>query len=244
MERGNRSRNSTSHLRLRLAAPGLAVGALAFSVLAGAAGAASTHASNVVATAKNAKFGTILVTGKTVYTLKPSKVACTAQCLKIWPEVLLPKGTTKVKAGPGVSSARLGTLKRKGGALQVTYAGKALYWFIGDTRPGQVHGNLTDKWGRWSVVVTAKPAASPASTAPTPPTTAGTSPSTSPTNNGSPPATSSTSPPTTPPPTTTPPATSPPPTTTPPTTPPPPTTTPTAPPTTTTTAPGGGGVGF
>ena len=30
--------------------------------------------------AKNSKYGTILVSGKTLYTLKPSDVACTAKC--------------------------------------------------------------------------------------------------------------------------------------------------------------------
>jgi hypothetical protein len=40
--------------------------------------------------------------------------------------------------------------------LQVTYAGKALYWYSGDTAPGQVKGNLTDTWGKWSDVVLVK----------------------------------------------------------------------------------------
>ena len=42
----------------------------------------------------------------------------------------------------------------------MTYAGKPLYWFSGDTAAGQVHGNVTDTWGKWSAVVTAKPARS------------------------------------------------------------------------------------
>ena len=108
----------------------------------------------VISTAKNSKYGTILVSGHTLYTLKPSKVACGAKCLKIWPEVLLPKGVTKATAGTGVSAAKLGTVKRAGGALQVTYSGKALYKFFEDTAAGQVKGVSTDTWGKWSVVVT------------------------------------------------------------------------------------------
>jgi hypothetical protein len=56
-----------------------------------------------------------------------------------------------------VSGAKLGTIKRPGGRLQVTYAGKALYWFAKDKVSGQVKGNLSDTWGKWSVVVLIKP---------------------------------------------------------------------------------------
>ena len=59
--------------------------------------------------------GTILVSGKTVYTLKPSKTACSTACLKIWPALMLPKGVTKATAGKGVSASKLGTVKRSGG---------------------------------------------------------------------------------------------------------------------------------
>ncbi len=142
----------------RVAGAALAAGGMAAALIAaGSAGAAS---SLVVSTTKNATYGTILVSGKTVYTLKPSKVSCGAKCLKVWPELLLPKGVTGATAGSGVNAASLGTIKRKGGFLQVTYAGKPLYWFAEDKGPGQVNGNIKDKWGAWAVVVTAKPAGS------------------------------------------------------------------------------------
>ena len=134
----------------------LAVGGLSASIVtAGTAGAAT---SVVVSTSKNAKAGTVLVSGTTLYTLKPSHVACGTKCLKVWPPLLLPAGVTSATAGPGVSAAKLGTVKM-GNALQVTYNGKALYWFYKDHH-GQVKGSTTDKWGKWVAVVTAKPAAS------------------------------------------------------------------------------------
>ena len=80
-----------------------------------------------------------------------------ATCQKYWIEVLLPKGVTKATAGTGVSAAKLGTTKGAGGALQVTYGGKALYWFSKDKAPGQVTGNVTDTWGKWIDVVLVKP---------------------------------------------------------------------------------------
>src|SRR5277367_3173958 len=87
--------------------------------LASAAATAGASTSSTVSTKKTSQFGTILVSGRTVYTLKPSKVACGAQCLKFWPPVLLPKGVTTPTASSGVNSGRLGVAKAAGGALQV-----------------------------------------------------------------------------------------------------------------------------
>jgi predicted lipoprotein with Yx(FWY)xxD motif len=155
-KRANTAKEASRKIRLLpLAGAVLAIGGVSASVaVAGTAGAATS----AVSTTKTAKYGTILVSGRTVYTLRPSKVVCGSQCLKIWPEVLLPKGVTTTTAGSGVNASRLGTVIGTGGSLQVTYGGKPLYYFFKDARPGQVNGNLTDKWGKWSVVVTVKPA--------------------------------------------------------------------------------------
>ncbi len=157
MNHGPQDRRSTSRVPLgRVVSAAVALGGLSGLVLADVAAGAAT--SVVVSTTKNEKLGTILVSGKTVYTLKASKTPCKAACLKVWPELLLPKGVSKAKAGTGVTAAKLGTVKRSNGAFQVTYAGKPLYWFVGDRGAGQVHGNVTDMWGKWSAVITAKPA--------------------------------------------------------------------------------------
>lgn len=147
---------STRKLQLgRIAGAIAALGGLSGLLLAdGTAGAATKV---VVSTNHNSKYGTILVSGKTLYTLQPSKTACSTACLKVWPALMLPKGVDKATAGKGVTASKLGTVKRSGDSHQVTYAGKPLYWFVGDRSNGQVHGNLTDMWGKWSVVVTAKP---------------------------------------------------------------------------------------
>jgi predicted lipoprotein with Yx(FWY)xxD motif len=160
MEHAQRHRGTTTRPRVLIAAVALAVGGFSSSILfVNAASAASSHKAKtiVVSTSQNAQLGTILVSGKTLYTLKAGKTSCGTNCVKIWPELLLPKGATKAKAGAGVNAAKLGTVKRSNGALQVTYAGKPLYWFVGDKAAGQAHGNLTDTWGKWSVFVTAKP---------------------------------------------------------------------------------------
>lgn len=137
----------------------------------GPAGAASHDAKSlVVTTQKNEKYGTILASGKTLYTLTSNGTPCSTTCLKYWPALLLPKGVTKATAGPGVQASKLGEVKLRTGGFIVTYAGNRLYYFAGDTAPGQVNGNITDTWGTWSVVVLKKPTI-PASTT----TTTGTS---------------------------------------------------------------------
>jgi predicted lipoprotein with Yx(FWY)xxD motif len=156
----------------RIAVAAFAVGGVSTALVgAGTAGAAAK--SVVVSTATSSKFGKILVSGKTLYTLKASKTACTAACLKVWPALVLPKGESKAKAGTGVTASKLGTTTRSGGVRQLTYAGKALYWFSGDTGDGQVNGNVTDEWGKWSAVVTKKSSTSSSSSGGSTPTTAG-----------------------------------------------------------------------
>lgn len=167
MEMTLRHREIPPRARLgTIVATALAVGGIATSVFAvSTAGAATknTTTSIVVSTAKTTKLGTFLVSGKTLYTLKASKTACTSACLKVWPELVLPKGVTKVTAGKGVSASKLGTIMRANGAHQVTYNGKPLYWFSGDKAAGQVHGNVTDTWGTWSTLTTVKPKSSSSS---------------------------------------------------------------------------------
>jgi len=238
MERSRRHSVSPGRRSLGALAAVLAVAWLGSSiVVVNAATAATTHKAKVkaivVSTTNNTQLGTILVSGRTVYTLKASKTPCAARCLAIWPELVLPRGVAKAKAGTGVNASKLGTVKRSGGARQVTYQGKPLYWFSGDAATGQVNGNITDTWGKWSVVVLAKPT----SVSPPPATNTPTTPAPSPT-------TGTSQSPARPSPATSPPATSPSPAMSPPTTSSPQPTTPPPPPTTTTTAPSSGGVSF
>ncbi len=147
-------------IRGRVVTTGLVAGGLIAVIGASAVSGASTeHASSgvVVSAMKSATYGTILVSGRTVYTLTPSKVACSTACYKYWPPLLVPAGSTKVTAGNGVSSAKLATVKLANGRRQVTYGGKLLYWFYLDKNAGQVKGITKDKWGEWTDVVLIKP---------------------------------------------------------------------------------------
>jgi predicted lipoprotein with Yx(FWY)xxD motif len=94
--------------------------------------------------------GTVLVAGSngmTLYTFDKDVAnsgtsACTGDCLARWPALTVASGTAPV-AGPGVTGT-LGTITRADdGALQVTYNGLPLYFFAGDTKPGDTNGNYT-----------------------------------------------------------------------------------------------------
>jgi predicted lipoprotein with Yx(FWY)xxD motif len=122
----------------------------------GNAAAAIDHGSRFTVV-KTAKFGEVLADGDTVYTLKPDSTACAAKCRKYWPPVVLRKGQSHPVAGRGLAAARFGTKVVKGAGRQVTYEGKLLYWYYRDTAPGQVKGNVTDTWGKWSAVVLKAP---------------------------------------------------------------------------------------
>lgn len=91
------------------------------------------------------------VNGFTLYWFKPDSPTastCTGSCAAYWPPVI---GTPA--AGPGVTTSKLGTIKRPGGSTQATYAGHPLYTYIGDNAPGQAHGNKIDlNGGYWYVV--------------------------------------------------------------------------------------------
>jgi predicted lipoprotein with Yx(FWY)xxD motif len=77
----------------------------------------------------------------------PTTSKCTGSCAAYWPPVKGP-----ATAAPGVAG-RLGTIKRSDGSLQATYNGHPLYVYVGDTAPGQAHGNnLTLNGGLWHEV--------------------------------------------------------------------------------------------
>ena len=148
-----------------LLAAALVAGLLAAFYAVNASGAGTTR---VVMTAKNKALGrTILVNlrGLSLYSLsveRHGKFICTNMaCLALWHPLTVPKGTKPT----GV--ARLGTVKRPGGKLQVTYRGAPLYTFAQDTKKGDVKGNGFKDVGVWKVVALSK-SASHAAPAPPP----------------------------------------------------------------------------
>lgn len=134
----------------------LATTILLAALLSGAAArsdlAASSRPGVVV---KASSYGRILFDGRGfvlyAFTRDPRRGSrCTGACAKAWPPYLV---RSRPRAGSGVSAARLRTIRRPGGRLQVTYFGHPLYYYVGDTKPGQILcQNVTEFGGVWRVV--------------------------------------------------------------------------------------------
>jgi predicted lipoprotein with Yx(FWY)xxD motif len=98
--------------------------------------------------------GTTVLTnaaGKTLYWFAPdssTRSVCNGSCAQYWPPVAGP-----LTAGPGVTG-HLATIMRQDGSIQQTYNGHPLYTYVGDSGPGQAHGNnLNLNGGLWHEVV-------------------------------------------------------------------------------------------
>jgi predicted lipoprotein with Yx(FWY)xxD motif len=130
-------------------------------------------AQDAVTAATRGSFGDILVSGSgaTLYRYdadKPNMPTCTGSCATAWPPLLLPVGTTSVKAGSGLTG--VGSVMLSDGRSQVTYNQMPLYTFASDSGTS-VNGQGV---GGFSVVhpvstssVSPKPATTPTTTTPT-----------------------------------------------------------------------------
>ena len=77
------------------------------------------------------------------------ETVCYGECATAWPPVYT---DGKPKAGAGVREALFGTVKRRDGRRQVTYAGKPLYFYAHEG-PGEVRCHNVDlNGGFWWVV--------------------------------------------------------------------------------------------
>ena len=128
----------------------LAIGATTVAVTssAGAAGGGARI------TAHTSRYGTVIFTGsgRAIYLFvrDHGTSACYGACAKAWPPVLTEGAPT---AGPGVRAKLLGTIKRKDGSRQVTYAGHPLYRFVNDKKPGDITCQNVSQFGaKWLVV--------------------------------------------------------------------------------------------
>lgn len=89
--------------------------------------------------------GVVLVgpTGLTLYIKSgdsKNTSTCTGGCLQAWPPLTVPAGATAT-TGTGVTGT-LGTFVRPDtGKTQVTYKGLPLYYYVGDSKPGDTTGD-------------------------------------------------------------------------------------------------------
>ena len=116
--------------------------------------AAPASAAGTRITVSNSEFGPMVWGPKrqAIYVFQRDgfkRSKCTGECAKAWPPVYTVGDPV---AGAGVKPGLLGTLKRRDGSRQVTYAGKPLYFYAHEG-PGQVlcH-NVNLNGGYWWVL--------------------------------------------------------------------------------------------
>lgn len=91
--------------------------------------------------------------GRTLYAFS-NDTATDATCYGSCADTFLPALTTATPAGGiGIDIAAAGTVSRRGGDLQASYGGHPLYYYAGDTTPGQVNGHDLELFGgQWYLV--------------------------------------------------------------------------------------------
>jgi predicted lipoprotein with Yx(FWY)xxD motif len=130
--------------------------ALLFTMIAAAVGAPSAMtASAPTLQVRSSSYGRVLFDGRgfTLYafTRDPrGRSVCAGACAKAWPPYTVKGG---LRAAAGVKRGLIGTIRRTNGTRQVTYAGRPLYYYIGDRKPGQILcQNVREFGGVWVVV--------------------------------------------------------------------------------------------
>jgi predicted lipoprotein with Yx(FWY)xxD motif len=134
------------------------IAAAAALLIAGCGGGASNNSSStakspsgtaLVNSASTASLGDIVVgpTGKTLYLFKKDtgpQSNCAGACASEWPPLTT---SGQITSSGGVPVSALKTVRRSDGTMQVTFNGHPLYYFAGDSAPGQANGQGLDDFG-------------------------------------------------------------------------------------------------
>jgi predicted lipoprotein with Yx(FWY)xxD motif len=129
----------------------LAVVLLAVLAIAAATASGATRPALVV---QASDYGPVLWDGsnRALYAFtadRGGKSRCSGACAAAWPPYYAP---AKLRAGKGVKQSLIGTTRRADGRRQVTYAGRPLYYYVGDGKGRILCQNVTEFGGDWLVV--------------------------------------------------------------------------------------------
>jgi predicted lipoprotein with Yx(FWY)xxD motif len=139
---------------------------LASALLAAACSSAASSAPAAGSSASASTTGTVITThagsagafltngsGRAIYLWAKDGMdmsACSGACAAAWPPV---PATGALTAAGGAKASDLGTITRSDGTKQATYDGHPLYYFVGDSGPGQTAGQGSDNFGaKWWLV--------------------------------------------------------------------------------------------
>jgi predicted lipoprotein with Yx(FWY)xxD motif len=100
-------------------------------------------------TAHSSRFGQILFDGKgfVLYAFTKDlrgRSVCYGACAAAWPPYIVKSAP---RASTGTKKSLLGTTRRKDGKLQATYAGRPLYYYVGDGSPYEIRCQNVDEFG-------------------------------------------------------------------------------------------------
>lgn len=122
---------------------------------AGASSPAGAAGGSMVITTKSGSAGTFLTdgSGRAVYLWAKdsmNKSECSGACASHWSPV---PANGQVTASGSATASDLGSITRSDGSKQVTYDGHPLYYYIGDSGPGQTNGQGSDDFGaKWWLI--------------------------------------------------------------------------------------------
>lgn len=125
------------------------------AAITGGSAMAATDGVRASVTAKPSSYGRILFDGRgfVLYGFtrdRRVKSFCTRACAKAWPPYIV---KSRPRAGAGVVAGRIGTILRADGSSQAVYAGRPLYYYVGDKVPGQILcQNVSEFGGLWRVM--------------------------------------------------------------------------------------------
>jgi predicted lipoprotein with Yx(FWY)xxD motif len=141
---------------LLLASVALAIAAAAAALAAPTGARPAAAQSKATLTVRTSPYGRVLFDGrgKALYAFtrdpRGGKSRCYGACAAAWPVYF---ATGSLRAAKGVQRRLIGTTVRRNGKRQVTYAGRPLYYYVGDRSAGEIRcQNVTEFGGTWLVV--------------------------------------------------------------------------------------------
>ena len=132
----------------------LALTAVTAALLVGSPSASGSDSAKPTLVARGSQFGRVVFDGSNhalyAFTRDPrGRSTCYGACANAWPPYIV-RGT--LRPGPGTTRTLLGTTRRRDGSRQLTYAGRPLYYYVGDP-VGEIRcQNVREFGGLWLVV--------------------------------------------------------------------------------------------
>ena len=102
---------------------------------------------------RDSQFGPVIFNGRDqaayTFTRDGRRSRCYGDCARAWPPFF---ANGRPRAGRGIERELLGTVRRRGGSRQVTYAGQPLYFYEHDPKGEVLCNDIAEFGGTWFAV--------------------------------------------------------------------------------------------